>query len=178
MTDFIVVAGKIAVGKTTFARELCSQSGRKYFSVRNALAFAVSMEATNRRMMQSAGARLEEATSGSWLAAALPACIPGDHGEVVDSARTVAQIDGIKRSRPNVHVIYLDAPLEVREARYAMGAETDLLKARAAFSSAMRYPTESAVEAIKENSDLVVETEGLTTQEVVDQALGYLASHA
>lgn len=74
----------------------------------------------DRAELQQLGARLEAERPGSWL---MEAAAAASRPAVVDAARTEAQVVAARTLLPGCLVVHLDAPVEVRRARFASRAD-------------------------------------------------------
>ena len=119
----------------------------------------------NREDLQQLGARLEAERPGSWL---MEAAAAASRPAVVDAARTEAQVVAARSLLPGCLVVHLDAPVEVRRARFASradpsdrGIEFDALRAGA---------LEQEAEDLGRMADLTLDA-GATPEALLDLVL-------
>lgn len=162
----VLLSGAIGVGKSAIARRLESRHSFQVVSVRNALAEILSIDPNDRTRLQERGADLDRRTSGRWLYEYLAYRLESTR-VVVDSMRTRRQTVPVLELVEGSFLVYLDARVGTRQERFQLSAREDLAKRSLSFAEAMRHPTETEVVALRAMSQLVIETDGLTVDEVV-----------
>lgn len=168
----MVLAGPIAVGKSTLAATLAVAVPATVVTARQVVENVAHLQGAIRSQLQIAGATIDAETGGRWLGDYVAKSIGDCQSAIVDSARTVAQVSHIRRIRPDAVVVYLDADPAVRAARYAVAE--DPLKLGMTFSESMTHQTERDVEGVTEVADIVVDTTLLTPRQVAETALSAL----
>lgn len=164
----ILLAGQIGVGKSAIASEFADAQGAQVVRVREALAAVLGIEATDRRRLQREGDDLDRRTQGRWLAEYVMATAGDDETVVVDAMRTERQTKMMRRAVRDSVLVYLEASEAVRRARFAAAAAAgDAVKRSVPFGDAMTHPTEVEVRRLKRQADIVVDTDGMTTNDVV-----------
>lgn len=169
MPGCIVVAGQIASGKTSLAAGLSAEHGYRHIRVRQALLDILGGADWDRARFQREGADLDKRTRGRWLLEYLMEERERTSAVVVDSGRTRRQVEPILEQINDAAMIYLEASEEVRRGRYRSAARKDPLKRNISFDDAMDHATEQQARDLRAMSHLVVETDGLTAEEVLDE---------
>jgi cytidylate kinase len=168
--DIVLMAGPIAVGKSTAARRFAEDVGGEVVSVRRALVDVLGLTpAADRATLQREGADLDQRTRGKWLVDYLVERVDTGTGPiVVDSLRTVRQTEPILLYAPRSVLVYLDAHTTTRRLRYAAAAASDPVKRSVPFDDAMNHPTEQRVGDLRALAHLVVDTDDLAADEVAN----------
>jgi shikimate kinase len=170
----VLVAGGIAVGKTTIAAALAERLDGRVVRVRDALAEVLGRRLDDRGTLQRLGADLDRRTSGRWLAEYLAEAAESAPRLVVDSCRTRRQTEAVLERLPTSRLVYLDAHEDTRRARYALSAATDPIKAGSTYDAAVDHDTERLVALLRPLADTVVETDDLDTEQTVAELLSQL----
>lgn len=163
----MLLAGAIGAGKTTVAQLSIARWNWSLIAVRQALSDVLAVNPTDRATLQERGAELDRRTNGRWLVEYIEFRIEESRGLVVDSLRTQRQTVPILERISGSLLVYLDARPETRRARFESSRLADPVKRSLDFSEATRHPTELEVASLRPMADLVIETDGLTADEVV-----------
>jgi adenylosuccinate synthase len=121
--------------------------------------------------LQAAGERLDHETHGRWVADELEQLITSSDpyltGVVVDAILIAEQIAAVRRSSrgPVLHV-HLTAPRRVLETRYA--SKRSGIEESDSYSVLLRSATESNVEQLTRQADLVFDTSLASVEDEVD----------
>lgn len=165
----VLLAGGIAAGKTTVAQALVGRFDARLVRVREALSEVTGQRLDDRSALQRHGADLDRRTAGRWLAEYLADASEDSPRLVVDSCRTRRQAEAALDRLPDSRLVYLQAHETTRRARYALSAAADPVKAGSTFDASVDHDTERLVGQLRPLSHLVIDTDGLTPREVVDE---------
>lgn len=163
---FILLAGQIAVGKSSVAREIVTRTGGILSSARSALTESIPLGHPTRRSLQILGQSLDDKTNGSWLFEYVASRHEPEATHVVDSVRTMAQVNAFAEADEFSYLVYLAASVETRRARYSRALGSDPLKAKGAFDTSSDDHLEQRVGRLQPRADLVVPTDHMTPSEV------------
>ncbi|MGN8154366.1 adenylosuccinate synthetase [Agrobacterium sp. 22094] len=171
MKQIIVISGPIAVGKTTFSKEIIDRYPCEKVSTRNYI-LAAKSTANERAALQRAGVELDEATNGAWVAEAVGEVYSSTEKPflLVDSARTAAQVTALRdRFGPtNIHHFHLTAPANVLEQRY--NERTNPGDTAVTYEQAKANLVEADIDNLAEIADVVIHTERSSPQSCVTYA--------
>jgi adenylosuccinate synthase len=169
MALVLVVSGPICAGKTTLSCLLHSRAGFKIVSARQVLS-VLSREVADRRELQLFGRRLESETRGGWLARSIAEMSRGDAETpiVVDSARTKAQLDAIRRDLdgPVTH-IHLTARESTRNSRFEDRGDQEGFEAGRSFNEYAADPIEVVVSQLEGMADATIDSTHMTPRQVL-----------
>ena len=167
--NVVLLSGPIASGKTTLCRLLALRCGFYVVSTRELLAPLTG----DRRTLQSAGAALDASTTGRWVRDGLVRLRVGVSAEltfVVDSVRTHDQVKWVRETfGASVKHIHLTASSGVLSARYLSRLEG------LSYEEVVSDPVERKVGLLASSADLVVDTESLGVDSVLERVVEYLA---
>lgn len=172
----VLLAGAIASGKSTVAVSLANRMQGEVIRVRDALSAVLGVGIADRRTLQERGAELDRHTNGRWLMDYLEERLGGGTFLVVDSMRTKRQTLPVLEGIPDTILVYLEANGATRRQRFLSAAATDPLKRSMSLAEAMRHPTEREVSDLREMAHLVIETDAIDAEGVVDEIQGVLPS--
>jgi adenylosuccinate synthase len=172
----ILLSGPVSVGKTTLAKLLEERFGVQSIRTRRLITAATGASA-DRSSLQTAGEQLD-ADGGQWLAEALVREAEGldDNVDVVvDSVRISGQIEAIRSrfgtSVLHVHLTGPESELADRyQARKAAGREGEL----ETYADVRKNTTESQVDTLAENADVVVDTDRCSSEDVAVRVAAHL----
>lgn len=166
----IVLSGPVCAGKTTLANALERCLDAQVVRARDVI--REHTRGQTRRSLQLAGAELELATGGAWLASAARKVAVGEGVAVVDAVRTRVQMVSL-RALPvaTVHVS-LHASWDARRARYA--ARQHPADAGLSFVEAVTGEDELEIEGLARVSDLKVDTTQAEVRATLTTLLDYL----
>lgn len=173
-TELVLVGGQIAVGKTSAAQGIAARGGARVVLVRRALEEILGGSAWDRRRLQLEGAALDQRSNGRWLLDYLGEVIEHGGRVVVDAARTRRQVEPIMQSVSDAQLVFLAASESTRRRRYSRAGETDAVKRSMAFDEAIAHTTEAEAATIRSMAGLVIDTDDLTVEQVVDEACRFL----
>jgi cytidylate kinase len=165
-TGALVLAGPLCSGKTTLAEALAKARGAKIVSARAELRRLGAGE--DRLDLQSFGAAVEQRTAGAWLASAVRTGDDQSVPVIVDSARTVKQIEALRALRTDAVVLYLTASLDERKRRYE--ARDDPVDKSRPFDSVVSGEL-GQIEALVAHADFQVETDDKVPDDVTSDVL-------
>ena len=178
----VVLSGPVSAGKTTLASRLRDRFGAIHLKTSVLLEhLADGRIPLERGAMQRFGARLDKQTGGRWVAEDLVPRItdlPEDAVVVIDAARIAGQIEALRDGLPRqvVHV-HLTAPRGVLERRYSKRPKTRF-KERATYAEVLSNPTERKVPKLRDDADVVIDTDKNTREDVEVRAASYLGLNA
>ena len=165
----VLISGPIASGKTTLSRLLELRFGFFVVSTRGILASL----ARDRRALQAAGASLDESTAGRWVRDGLLGLwsrSPTEASFVVDSVRTLDQVEWVRETFGGlVKHVHLTASPEVLSGRYRSKFEGNR------YQDIVADPVERRVGLLASLADLVVDTESLGPDSLLENVVDYLA---
>lgn len=176
--QIIVLSGPVAAGKSRLAQALQAQFGVVRLKTQDMIV-AMTGSALERRALQQAGESLDRSTSGEWVARELTrvlsqgtaegAELRADGRVLVDSVRTLQQIDAIRRSYgPRVVHVHITAPEKELARRYDVRKESHPgMDELSTYAELRSDPTEAAVESLASAADLVIDTVRSTPEDVV-----------
>jgi len=165
----IVLSGLSCTGKSTLADAM--EAVHRACIVRARAVIHAHHGAQARGQLQTAGAELEAATGGAWLATAVEALGEVEGPVVVDSARTRKQLIALREvSLRTVHV-GLSARLETRQMRFV--ARNEATDVGLTFEAMVERDGESENRALGDVADLVIDT----SDRDADQTLGLLSRY-
>lgn len=160
MKSIFLVSGPIAVGKSTFTKELVERFGAIRVSTRTLLIKA-SEGSEDREMLIALGDDLDARTAGTWVLDQFMAetdGAPGDMVWLVDAVRTADQVEKFREKfgRRVIHV-HLTAPIGVLRERYLKRPAE--LKEFASYDEAKAHgKTEPRIHELADNADVVLDT--------------------
>lgn len=163
----ILLSGPIASGKSTLGGLLVDRFAVQRLVTRDLLrAHVPDLE---RRLLQNAGDKLDRQTKGRWVADALVRLV-GDFDEsamiVVDSVRTVAQADEVRRAFGSVVThVHLSAPVGVLASRYKR--RRGPIRELKSYAAVRENATERGVEELCDIADVVIDTNRHRPEDVV-----------
>ncbi|MBD5657264.1 MAG: adenylosuccinate synthetase [Candidatus Eremiobacteraeota bacterium] len=150
----VVLSGRIGSGKSALAKNLSARYGANVVST-SAILRRLFGEGADRTTLQASGARLDRDTEGKWLSTELRGMNLTEELVVVDSARTLQQIEAMRMAFPRTVVhVHLTAPDHVLRVRYD-SRSTDTV----AFADASADATERAVESLADACDVLIDSQ-------------------
>lgn len=158
-----LLAGPIAVGKSSVARALAQGTNTRLVSARELL-ITIAGANLDRSSLQRTGRTLDQRTNGRWLLEALVQAVEesADGDVLVDSARTVRQTEPVLESLTQARLIYLHADLAVRRERFEASARQDPVKRYADFIESNADATEQRIPELRSLAHQVIDTSGMT----------------
>jgi len=167
--DLVLMGGQIGSGKSAIAERVATVTADcGLLRVRVVLADVLGISASDRQSLQVNGRALDRRTGGRWLLHYIEEHCEIIHHWVVDAARTPRQVEPILERRLGSRLVYLAASEETRRRRFALGATSDPVKRSMPFDQAMRHETEAEAQTIASMAHLVVETDDLGIDEIVE----------
>lgn len=187
MTPTIVlISGPVASGKTTLAEGLCTRSSGKRFSTRDLLMRRLGNGGpVDRAQLQKIGGQLDDASGGTWLRDELwKEMYEAEDLElaVIDAVRVLPQIEALRSAfgKRVIH-IHLTAPEDVLAARYEDRRRMSELVEAATYAEVRQDPTESKVDELRDDADILIDTDRSSPSDILTRALARLglldASH-
>lgn len=176
----VLVSGAICAGKSALVGELRDRHGAAVVSTRELVSRTVSGSEPGRRTLQRAGARLDRAEGGAWVAEALQREVEAFSSTstpsglfVVDCVRTGDQVLAVRRAfGTEVFHVHLTARPEVLRRRYlerASEADADV-----EYDQLKRSRTERRIEDLADVADVVVDTDRCSAGGVLVRATALL----
>ena len=176
----VLLSGPICSGKSSLGLQLQERHDAKIVKTKDLILKMSPRTRSERRKLQRAGQRLDNADGGAWVATALQQTIDtatrGATPEglfVVDSVRIAGQIDAIRRAYgAEVHHIHLTATAEELRARYKnrMRHEDEDVD----YDTLKRNRTETGIEELAPLADIVVYTDKCSARAVLVRATALL----
>ena len=170
--NVVLLSGPIASGKTTLASLLADRSGFCVVSTRELL---LGSGMGDRRSLQAAGAFLDGFSGGMWVRDGLLRLhrrSTANVSFVVDSVRTFDQIWWVRNAfGSSVQHVHLIAALEVLSHRY--GSRSEGYR----YEDVSNDPVEQRVNLLEASAGLVLDTESLTPELVLERVVDHLHRH-
>jgi len=169
----VVVSGPICAGKTSLARALQTRFDAEILSARAELLRLSDHSEMSRGALLKLGLEIESSTSGKWIADAVRSAV----GEttrplvVIDAARTMAQLEGIRSLPLRTQCVHLTSSYAVRRARYASPASDTSAES---FDAVSAHPTETGADDLRRVAELVIDTSHLALETVASIASQFL----
>ena len=176
----ILLSGPIASGKTTIAIKLAKQFNMTTIRTRKLLQRTLSQGSiSDRYELQAEGERLDKITGGRWLHDELVyqlQCLPSDVCIVVDSVRTLNQINAIRETYGGVvYHIHLTASPDILKERYYERLDcTDESDKHIIYSEMSSNRTERLVECLQTWADIVIDNSGRSDRDVLSHVASTL----
>ncbi len=176
----VVLTGPIAAGKSTLAEQLSRRvPSTLSLSTRDLMRARLGAGVTGRSRaeLQRAGDELDRATGGRWVTEGVRARLGAESGDrfvVVDSARTLEQIERLRDVFGGrvVHV-HVSAPDAELERRFSARDNQEVSEPRT-YADARSNATERAVDNLAREADLVLDTRRCDAEDVCERLLGAL----
>ena len=176
----VLISGPICSGKSALVRQLQEQHGAEVVKTKDLILKKSPRTKPERRKLQRAGQKLDNADGGAWVAEALQQTIDDSTTGrtlgglfVVDSVRIRGQIDAIRKAYgAEVHHIHLTATPEELKARYEKRRrpeDTDV-----DYDTLKRNRTEKKIEELAPLADIVVHTDKCSKGAVLVRATALL----
>lgn len=184
----LVLTGEIATGKTTLSEELVKRYGFVHIKTRELLnEIAVKKTSAEkvleRGFLQRFGADLDQKTNGSWIVDESQDIIANNDLILVDAARIQEQINALRKKLPqNIVHIHLTAPDQIKLERFMGRTNKDVEKTetekRDKYNLYKEDETERNVPRLKDDADLVIQTERQSISDNVMQVASFLKLRA
>lgn len=178
----IVLSGPVSSGKTTLARRLVERFKAEHYKTSNLLEGRAGGKIDlERTAMQEFGEALDRTSGGAWVAEDLVPLINrlnDDAIVVVDAVRIGGQVDALRRGLPRqvIHV-HLQASHAELEKRYRRRPKTRFLE-KETYAEVLANKTEAQVPLLKDDADVVIDTESNTPKDVEVRAASYVGLNA
>lgn len=176
----VLISGPICSGKTALVQQLEEKHGAKIIKTKDLIVKKLPKTKSERRALQLAGQRLDNADGGVWVSDALQKVIDTHTtGQtpvglyVVDSVRIPGQIGAIRRAYgAEVHHIHLTAtPAELRGRYESRQGHVDR---SVSYDALKRNRTESEIEKLADIADVVVATDKCSKEAVLVRSTALL----
>ena len=176
----VLVSGPICSGKSALTNLLKERHDAQIIKTRELILKAKPKTKNERRALQLAGQRLDNADGGAWVSQALSAVLDGrKEGStptglfVIDSVRIAGQINSIRKAYgEDVHHVHLTAKDDELKRRFELrGSRTDQ---EIKYAQLKRNRTERNVNKLTELADIVVSTDRCTAGAVLVRATALL----
>jgi adenylosuccinate synthase len=178
----VVLSGPVSAGKTTLAKRLVKRFDAVHYKTSRLLEQrADGRIARERTAMQEFGEALDRATGGAWVAQDLVPQITALDPQavvVIDAVRIAGQIEALRNGLPRqvIHV-HLNASRGELEKRYRRRPKSRF-KEKASYAEVLDNATERQVPSLKDDADVVIDTESNTELDVEIRAAAYLGLNA
>ena len=175
----IVLSGRVSAGKTTLADALQEQFDAKVLRTKSVIIDTAKGKLdAERGTLQRYGDSLDRKTGGGWVANALTRLVESlaaDAFVVVDSARIIEQVHGIRRAYgPRVVHVHLEADLSVLAERYKRKQRQRNFRELRSYADLSINQTERRIDRLGQTADVVINTERSTRADVVVRAASRL----
>lgn len=161
-------------GKSAVTSGLCKLPRVQAVRVREALAEILGGSDWDRMKLQVEGAALDLRTDGTWLCQYLREKCDSGSRWVVDSARTRRQVAPVLTEISGARLVFLAASEATRRQRFKWSAAADPVKQSMPFDAAMSHDTEGEAATISAMAHLLVDTEDLSLDDVVETVASWL----
>jgi len=176
----VLISGPICSGKSALVRLLKDRHGAKIIETRELILKKAPRTKRERKALQLAGQRLDNADGGAWVGEALRRAIDAYATSqtpkglyVVDSVRILGQINAIRRAYgAEVHHIHLTATDEELRKRYEARSRED--DEAVSYDKLKRNRTERDIGKLAEVADIVVSTDRCSAEAVLVRATALL----
>ena len=176
----VLISGPICSGKSALVRLLKERHGAKTIETRELILKKAPRTKRERKALQLAGQRLDNADGGAWVGEALRRAIDAYATSqtpkglyVVDSVRILGQINAIRRAYgAEVHHIHLTATDEELRKRYEARSRED--DEAVSYDKLKRNRTERDIGKLAEVADIVVSTDRCSAEAVLVRATALL----
>ena len=178
----VVLSGPVSAGKTTLAKRLVKRFGAVHYKTSVLLEQRAGGKVElERTAMQEFGEHLDKTTHGAWVAEDLVPQINALDPQavvVIDAVRIGGQIDALRSGLPRqvVHV-HLHASEKELEKRYRRRPRTRF-KEKATYAEVLNNPTEKQVPTLRDDADVVIDTQSNTEVDVEIRAAAHLGLDA
>lgn len=166
----------MSAGKSTLAQQLVERFGLRHLKTQDFIRDASPRVQEERGSLQRAGHRLDRATDGAWVAAALSRWAGEREDEpivVIDSVRTEGQIAACRASfGTRVTHMHLTAPPEVLDSRYV--GRQGSIQEFGSYAEVRRDRTERDVDNLRRIADVVIDTQRCSQADVLARAASHL----
>lgn len=175
----LILSGEIATGKSTLSQKLEESFDFKVLRTRELLKSIASEKSKgkdySRSFLQNLGQKLDEDEGGKWVLEGFQSTFQSEFNNsnlyVIDSARTKEQIHLFRKAYSHsVTHIHLVARPVILEDRFIARAEVQGLtpeQLKNKYVEAKRDKTESDVQTLAHDADLVIDTERCSPEDVL-----------
>lgn len=170
----VVLSGRVCAGKSTLAVQLQVKAGATHIKSKDLIYEQWSGTDTNKKPAQGAGLRLDQETSGRWLADTLNRHLM--NGEkfdflVVDAVRIPEQVHFLRQSGWEVTHVHLDASKETLVKRHKCLTNDSEAMTYAEFSKKW---SERHVKGLAKLADVVIDTDRCNADDVFARVVARL----
>jgi adenylosuccinate synthase len=182
----LVLSGEICTGKSTLANKLAQTFGFKHCKTKEGLLYLAQKKlkgkSPERDYFQKFGEQLDTTGDGKWVLEYFQHLYAKDFEKdtfyVIDSARILKQIQHIREAYSYfVYHIHLEASEKSLEKRFLERGEIKDLSKKEQKSKYKKYkqdPTEQQVNTLKDDADLVINTDRCNEEDVFIRICSYL----
>jgi adenylosuccinate synthase len=176
----VLISGPICSGKTTLSNLLVKRFGLLRICTRNLLKERFKKTSIHREELQRLGEELDRKTKGRWVGEELVKYINSNSLNdqalvVVDSIRIRQQDEAIRKLYPNrVLHIHLIAPEKILSIRYDKKRKEYTEEEFGSYQETRQSRTEREVGDLIKISDLVINTDRCTENDVLTQAASFI----
>ena len=167
----IVISGSISSGKSTLAKDLEKKFDACMVKTSEIIRKVGSIPADDRLALQAMGDKLDEKTAGRWVLDELSQverAVAEAKIFVVDSVRTVDQINHIREAYGPVTHLHLTAPPDVLRQRYNKRYHGK--NGVPSYDKVKENPTEQKIESLSRVADVVIDTNRCEEKDVLVRA--------
>lgn len=176
VSTLIILSGSMTAGKSTLAGLLGDAVRADVISTRQYLTSLVEQN-PKRSKLQAVGDDLDVQTGGQWVVDLAQQAIADSDSDVVilDAVRTLEQVRALRRKfgRTVVH-LHLTAPMEDLAARYESRRAASPELEFSSYKEAAANATEEAIETLRDDADVVIDTSRNTERDVLVRAVARL----
>ncbi|GAB5389700.1 MAG: hypothetical protein Alpg2KO_26680 [Alphaproteobacteria bacterium] len=168
----ITLSGPIASGKSTMVDGMKQRSSFEHIMTSTLMRKLFPGTADDRGELHKLADRLEAKTGGAWLAEALADAVKGrtDGVVIVDSVRTAAQLEAIRKRFPG-QVTHLHTTASTGELKRRYDLRDKPMDRGKTFEEARNAPQEQAIERLAKHADITLMQDGKSPEQVATEAI-------
>ncbi len=176
----IGIIGKISVGKSSIARALHEKTGIPYTSFGSYLVAYSKLNnlPIDRTSLQNLGNKFIKENSQTFLSNVLKNVTTKSNIVILEGIRHVDILESIKKINKKVLFIFIDASPAIRYERYLNRQPENIVPVGFdEFLQKDNHVVESEIDLLKPQCDLIVDSEKLTVNEVLDFIYLFIKPH-